>query len=387
MFEIKGSSTSAKVYANQIDDVSYSQIQNMTNHIAFKDKQMCIMPDVHAGNGSVIGFTCEYEDKLIPAVIGVDIGCGMISNKILLTKEHVKLNLLHSFIKENIPHGFQTHNNVNEKAMREIFNRYKESHFNGQPYNEFINDIIAVCKRTNQKEGYVMASLGTLGGGNHFIELGEDANKDLWLTVHTGSRNFGLKVCIFHSSKAKESGNQDKGLDYLEGSDSEQYLKDMQIAQKYATFNRLLISERILRYITCKKDCSGFYFIESVHNYINLKDRIIRKGAISANIGELVIIPWNMMDGLIIAEGKGNKEWNCSAPHGAGRLMSRSQAKKKIALEDFKEVMEGVYSECIHEGTLDESPMAYKNHEEIISLIGDTVEIRHTVKPIFNFKA
>jgi len=249
---------------------------------------------------------------------------------------------------------------------------------------QFENDVKEVCKRTEQDLGRVKCSIGSLGGGNHYHEIGEDGDGDKWLFIHSGSRNFGLKIATYHQRKANAlHHNRKDGLSYIEGEDAKEYYRDMKVAQEYADNNRLTMGEIILD----KMNLSYNDTICSVHNYIDFKDNVVRKGAISAHKNEMVIIPFNMRDGSVIGVGKGNDDWNNSAPHGAGRVMSRRKAKENIALKEFEESMNGIWTSCVSKATLDEAPMAYKKADHIIKYLEPTVEIKHRLIPVYNFKA
>lgn len=366
----------AKVFIDTIDETTVAQIYSFLNHPAFQGGKIRIMPDTHAGKGSVIGFTMEMNDYIIPNIVGVDIGCGMLICKI--NQKEIDFNALDSFIKENIPSGFSIQDSRGKKRNECDLN------------SGFIEIVEEVSKKVGQKVDPI-ASLGTLGGGNHFIEIDKHED-DYYLVVHTGSRNFGLSVCGYHQKKAKELmkkmfvGDAYKDLEFLPmDQGGSEYIEDMKIAQEYAALNRYLIVSRIMKYFF-KEEKFHYAISECVHNYIG-NDNIIRKGAISALNGETVIIPLNMRDGVIVGTGKGNADWNFSAPHGAGRILSRKKAKEEIQLEDFENVMEGIFTSCISKDTIDESPMAYKDKDLIIEAIKDTVDIDFIMKPVYNFKA
>ncbi len=388
--ELKGKYTDCKIFTDHVEQTAISQVYGFLNHPAFKDCKTRFMPDIHAGSGAVIGTTVELSDKIIPNVIGVDIGCGMLSYK--LNIKEIDFDKLDAFIKANIPSGFST-NNKKQKI--------------GEILEDNIKDVCTVIGIDNTR---ALNSVGSLGGGNHFIEIGKDEDSNLWLTLHSGSRNFGLQVAKYHQKIAEQNRknppvdlsnvppkerqafkrdqkeNQEKipkGMEYLTGIYARNYTEHMKIAQKYATRSREIMAHKILDFLGCKVRQE----IESIHNYIDFTDNIVRKGAISAKKDELVVIPWNMRDGLIIGKGKGNPDWNNSAPHGAGRTMSRSQAKKEVNIEEFKDSMKDIYSSCVSESTLDESPMAYKDHTEVEKYLSESVEILHRVRPVYNFKA
>lgn len=394
-----------KIYAKTIEDSAKQQINTLLEQEPFKNAKVRIMPDVHSGKGCVIGFTSEFKDKIIPNIVGVDIGCGVIVAS--LGNIDIDYEKLDKFIKENIPAG----KDVRETTIHIISTKYYHNLYSLKCYKQ-LHDIDRIIK-----------SIGTLGGGNHFIEIDEDDEGGKYLIVHTGSRNLGKQVAEIYQQKAidkfyKESvknkidttikelkvqgrekeiestiknikehyvaTNIPKELCYLEGQDAQDYLHDMHICQEYAKINRRYILDCVAQFLNI--DIVNNYF-ESVHNYIDLKSNIIRKGAISAYEDEPVIIPLNMKDGCILGIGKGNDDWNNSAPHGAGRLMSRNEARRDLKLDDFKKAMSGIYTTTADETTIDESPMAYKNAKEIIETIKDTVEIKKLIKPIYNFKA
>ena len=392
---IQGKYNSAVIYAEGVDETSYKQILDLLNHPIAEGAKIAFMPDVHAGAGAVIGTTMSLTDIIIPNIVGVDIGCGVMAAE--LEENKIDFQELDNVIREFIPSGMN--------VRKEIYH--------GIP-KDLIAKIINTAKRTNQDIDYALYSLGTLGGGNHFIEVDKSDNGKLYLTVHSGSRNFGLKIAKHYQDLAKKNIVNDqkqkiidklkkqgqekliqeelskiktvkipKMMAYLKGDLAQEYFKDMQVAQEYAHFNRKIMINIIVK----KMDLHVRSWIESVHNYIDFKDRVIRKGAISAHKGQQVIIPLNMRDGVIIGEGKGNPDWNYSAPHGAGRVMGRRQAKEQLDLNEFKSQMEGIWTSCVSFSTLDESPMAYKDSNHIIQYVKDTVEISELLKPVYNFKA
>lgn len=372
MLVIKGKYGVAKVMIDDIDVETRSQIQTFVNHPVFEKTNIVIMPDCHAGSGAVIGFTAPLNEYVIPNVVGVDIGCGIEAFNLGSVK--IDYEKLDHKVRSLIPLGFSKRSTP----------RYAVNTLNKLLHA----NIEDVCFDTNQKLSDVISSVGTLGGGNHFIEIDENGDEK-WLVIHSGSRNFGLRVATFHQDAAKSLmkkmfiGDAYKDLEYLpRGLGGNEYLADMMVAQKYAELNRKCISEDILSYLCIEP----IDHISSVHNYIS-DDGMIRKGAISAESGQRLIIPLNMRDGSIIGTGKGSNKWNCSAPHGAGRLMSRSQAKKTLTLDEFKMTMEGVFSTSISYDTLDESPMSYKRKEVILEAIEETVEVDFIMKPVWNLKA
>ncbi len=404
-FDINGKYNTAKVFAKFMDDVSYSQVLQLCNHEAFKDSTIRIMPDVHAGKGCVIGFTSTVQDKVIPNIVGVDIGCGMLT--VNLGKVSIDLERFDRIVRSVVPSGMEVHSSPTGKSFS-------------------LNGLLCYEHLTNVQR--IHSSIGTLGGGNHFIELEKDSQDNIYLVIHTGSRNLGKQIAEYYQQLAidgqsgkvdykflrdklindyKSSGKQKdlgmalkefdnkyrsikepvhKELCYLQDIEMKMYLNDMEIAQLYAYVNRHSIANNIMDAYGIGPDICSF---TTTHNYIDMKSdpRTIRKGSISAKLGERVLIPLNMRDGSILAIGKGNADWNYSAPHGAGRLYSRGQAKELISLYDFQESMKGIYSTCVSQSTIDESPMAYKPMEDIIEYIGDTVEVIDILKPIYNFKA
>ena len=398
MKTLVGTNGKAIVYTNTIEPEAEQQIKKFLHSPAAKDAHVRIMPDVHAGAGCVIGFTAKLTNKVIPNLIGVDIGCGITAIR-LKSNYSLDLRSLDNFVRAHIPSGQNIHS-IQKHSV------------------SFLEEIKYVCNRTGQNLDYVMRSLGTLGGGNHFIEADRDEDGNFWILVHTGSRNFGLKVAKYHQKIAKKTLDSDyrkkkieelkkyysgfelgerirnipvsfiePGLEYLEGENLKNYLFDMKVAQVYAHHNREAILEEILNFLGLKEIGGVEEIIESVHNYIDTSQGLIRKGAIDATKGKKLIIPLNMRDGAIIGIGKGNPDWNYSAPHGSGRVMSRTKAKKDLDLSEFKKTMEGIYSTSVNVFTLDESPMAYKSSEEIISYLEPTVEIKRYLRPVWNFKA
>ena len=391
-----------KIFTDNIEQEAKDQIELLLEQDAFKDCKVRIMPDVHAGKGCVIGFTADLGDKVIPNIVGVDIGCGMLC--VELGKEEIDLQKLDEVINKHIPSG----RNIREHKIAE-FDALNELH----------------CLRELKESKKFNRALGTLGGGNHFIEIDVDDDNNKYLVIHTGSRNLGKQVAEYYQKLAielcsgkeemfkkkeeiirtyKEQGRKSEiqkalkdlekeykknkpdlpnDLCYLTGEYREKYLHDMRICQEYASLNRRCIAREILM----DTDVVDFSYFETIHNYISFEDNIVRKGAISSTKGERVIIPINMRDGSIIAIGKGNEDWNNSAPHGAGRLMSRSKAKEMFNLEQFKESMKDIYTTSVVEETIDEAPFVYKPMDEIIENIKDTVEIERIIRPIYNFKA
>lgn len=403
-----------KIFTNNIEQEAIEQINLLLEQEPFKNCKVRIMPDVHAGKGCVIGFTADLGDKVIPNIVGVDIGCGMLC--VELGNIDLDLEKLDRIINKYIPAG----RNIREHKLLDF---------------EKLNELY--CFRELKETKKFNRAIGTLGGGNHFIEIDVDDDKNKYLVIHTGSRNLGKQVAEYYQNlaielcsgkeemfkkkeeiirKYKEKGrkteiqkalkqleteyknnkpNLPNELCYLEGKYREMYLHDMKICQEYASLNRKWIATTILNeYFDINNSMNDIDVInefngvfETIHNYISFEDNIVRKGAISAKEGERVLIPINMRDGSIIAVGKGNNDWNQSAPHGAGRIMSRNKAKETFKLKEFKESMKNIYSTSVVEETIDEAPFVYKPMQEIIENIEDTVEIQKIIKPIYNFKA
>ncbi|HHX68398.1 MAG: RtcB family protein [Miniphocaeibacter sp.] len=366
MIELKGKYNYAIVFTDDLEIQAEKQITNLLNHEFIKDSKIRIMPDVHAGIGCTIGTTMTIQDKIVPNLVGVDIGCG--TETVLLKNKNIELEKLDKIIHNSIPSGFEIRKTVH-------------------PYiDELALENLRCLNHINIKRARL--SLGTLGGGNHFIEINEDENGQLYLVVHSGSRHLGKQVAEYYQNLAfkdlkKKNIRINKNLAYLEGKLFDDYLHDMALVQKYAEKNRHAIVSEIVKQMKFKVIDS----FTTIHNYIDIESMILRKGAVSAKKGERLLIPINMRDGSLLCIGKGNEEWNYSAPHGAGRILSRRAAKESFKMSDFKKSMEDIYSTTINKGTLDEAPFAYKPIDEIIANIGDTVEIVGVLKPLYNFKA
>ena len=390
----KGEYAEAHVFAIELETEAVNQIYGFLNCPAFEGAKIRIMPDCHAGAGAVIGFTAPVGDKVIPNVIGVDIGCGVTMAKdngwlVRTLQDGDAFGFAHMdrIIRQNVPSGFR-HRETPYQFLGSVFDATIEQH-HGADLKAFWRDLEAVAAKIGQPVQKVMNQLGTLGGGNHFIEVDRSKIGRLGLTVHSGSRNFGLRVAEYHQKKAQDimaGGNRRNDLAWLEGADAQEYLADMRIAQVFARLNRMAILDAIM--MEMGASIRNVETIESVHNFIG-EDGIIRKGAVSARKDEPVIIPWNMRDGLIVGVGKGNSEWNNSAPHGSGRCMSRGQARRTLSVDEFCADMAeaGVWSSCIGSETIDEAPGAYKPTDEILAVIGETVTITEAYKPVYNFKA
>ncbi len=368
---LEGKYTSAKIFTGSIEQGVKEQTINMCNNPAFAGAKIRIMPDCHKGKGSVIGFTATVEERIIPNTVGVDINCGMYTTE--LGQMKIDYRKLDNYIRRNIPSGFKKNKAVSENIKPELEKKIRN-----------------VCRKFNLDENKQLRGIGSLGGGNHFIEIDLAKDGTKYLVIHTGSRNFGLQVCNFHQNRAIQyckSKNYDvpKAGAFLEGEWAEEYFQDMKVAQQYADANRREITRRILNFFDL--DINSVESFQTRHNYIDFEDKIIRKGAISAHKGEKVLIPLNMRDGSILAVGKGNEDWNYSAPHGAGRVMSRRQAKKRINIDDYKKSMQSIYTTSVSKSTLDEAPFAYKSAELILNDIKATVEVVEIMRPVYNFKA
>lgn len=400
MIEITGVHNSALCYTDELEKTAAGQIRAVCDQAAFVESKIRIMPDVHAGMGCTIGTTMTITDKVVPGMVGVDIGCGM--ETVRLAEREIDFSKLDALIRREIPCG------------REIRDA-------PHALNSEIDLTKLRCSRYVKLER-ARRSIGTLGGGNHFIEVDRTERGELYLVVHSGSRHIGNEVAKYYQDEGfhalcgnarfqidetirqmKESGDTKgihktikelkkrramltpipKDLAYVEGLLFDDYIHDMRIIQQFAVLNRKAMTDVILRGM-------GLTRVEeftTIHNYIDTDTMILRKGAVSAKSGEKLLIPINMRDGSLICIGKGNPDWNCSAPHGAGRLMSRKDAFSTLSMEEYKTEMESVYTTCVVPDTLDESPMAYKSMEEIVAQIGLTAEIVERIRPIYNFKA
>ncbi len=387
-----------KIFTTDIEPEAENQIYDLINQPPFVDEQVRIMPDVHYSKGCVVGFTSTSSGKMIPNVIGVDIGCGMLA--VELGGIDIKYDKLDDYIRSEIPSG----SSITARAAKS---------------SAIIKDL--VCYEELRNLDRLTCSMGTLGGGNHFIEVDVDDDGNKYLIIHSGSRNLGLQVahiyqdiavtdCKTAADAEKETAiklmNEQKTPDripdllteiskkysyktkipadfcYLEGKHYDDYMHDMRICQEFARLNRMAMAEKIKRFL---KIYDAPYF-ETVHNFID-DENVVRKGAIPAHKGQKVLIPMNMRDGCLIATGLGNPDWNYSAPHGAGRILKRSEARELFSVEEYAAQMQGIYTTSVSMSTIDESPMAYKPMDEIVRLIGDTVRIEKIIKPVYNFKA
>ena len=398
MFEIQGKYASAKVFADIAEESAVAQILSLCNQPVSAGAKIRIMPDVHAGAGCTIGTTMTVTDTAIPNLVGVDIGCGM--ETVRLKEKHIELQKLDKLIYRSIPSGF---------SVRETPHRFA---------SRFAPELLYCADKIHVPR--MMLSIGTLGGGNHFIEADQSEDGSIYLVIHSGSRHLGVEVAKYYQEeayrqlnaaskdevdaliaslkaqgketqiqkalkklKAEKRTDVPKHLAYTAGRLFEQYIHDMKLTQEFAMLSRKAMIDELIRGM-------GLHIARqftTIHNYIDTEHMILRKGAVSARAGEKLLIPMNMRDGSLICTGRGNDDWNQSAPHGAGRLMSRADAKASFTVSEFKKQMAGIYTTSVGSGTLDECPMAYKPMEAITGCIGDTVEINEIIRPIYNFKA
>lgn len=395
MRTVTGKYGTAKIFTDLVEDSAVDQVKTLMNQEFVSGCKVRMMPDIHAGTGCVIGTTMEIRDKICPNLVGCDIGCGMHTTVMSATifPDFEKLDRV---IREHIPSGF----NIRKEPHHYIRNTHLDE---------------LLCRDSVDIEREKL-SLGTLGGGNHFIEVDRDDEGRYYLVVHTGSRHLGVEVAEYYQNWAYDSLKQNhknirnclieslraqgrekeiqkelanltfdipKDLAYVGGMLFDSYLHDMKIVQEYAKWNRIAIADDIRTFMNWEIEDD----FETVHNYIDTDRMILRKGAVSADKGKLLLIPMNMRDGSLLCRGKGNPDWNYSAPHGAGRIMSRAEAFKSLDIHEFEREMHGIYSTSVCEETIDESPMAYKPMESIIENIGDTADILKVIKPVYNFKA
>ncbi len=397
MLELQGKYATAKVFTDVVDQASISQVIQLLNQPYAAGSRVRMMPDIHAGAGCTVGTTMTVGSQICPNLVGVDIGCGMETARI--REDHLEMQQLDVLIREKIPSGFEIH--------KYDHRRCDEAHLDQLCCAKHV-DLLRANK-----------SLGTLGGGNHFIEVDRDDEGRLYIVIHSGSRHLGLEIAnwyqkagynalttwsqeernaVIDNLKAqgrqkdiekalKAMGKKSCGipfpLAYVEGELLEQYLHDMHIAQNFAVLNRQVMLNEIVKGLKLHVEEQ----FTTIHNYIDVKAHILRKGAVSAQAGEQLLIPINMRDGSLICVGRGNEDWNFSAPHGAGRLMSRSEARESLTVSEFRKQMEGIYTTSVGRSTLDESPMAYKGMSDIVDNIGPTAEIRKIIRPVYNFKA
>lgn len=398
MIAIKGKYNEATIFTDVVDSASIAQVLELCNQEFTAGSRIRLMPDIHAGAGCTIGTTMTITDKVVPNLVGVDIGCGM--ETIRIRERHLELQKLDKLIYEKIPSGF---------GIRAKPHPYLRQIDLSQLYCAGQVDLLRAEK-----------SIGTLGGGNHFIEVDRDDEGNLYLVVHSGSRHLGVEVAKYYQEKGYQALNQTdeaslaavvahmkaegrqkeiqkelrrlknlkrtgipKHLAYVSGALFEQYLHDMKLVQHFAALNRQAMMDEMVKGMKLHVEEQ----FTTIHNYIDTEAMILRKGAVSAQSGEQLLIPINMRDGSLLCVGKGNEDWNCSAPHGAGRLMSRAEAKQSFTVSEFKKQMAEVYTTSVSRATLDECPMAYKGMADILDNIGPTVEVTKIIRPIYNFKA
>ena len=430
ILELQGAyNKNCKIFTTDVEESALSLIYSILNTKEYVNTPIRIMPDVHAGIGIVIGFTAPITHAISPSHVGVDIGCAITTHILNIPINEEDYPVIEHRIKKEIPMGMTIHKTRQYEMKR--FIKFMKSEFNKahSTWGEMINDfdisedgISHFLHKIHMDEGVFYKSIGSLGSGNHFIEIG-NCNGNYAFTIHCGSRNLGQKVCKYWEKIASSAQVDNKILKekikhlkktvadrtllpklieeakaellskiasngYLTGENLKGYLTDMVIAQAYAKFNHLIIGEKIFnifKHIYPKAEINEI--VQSVHNYVDMEDHIIRKGAIRAYANEKMVVPFNMRDGLAICVGKSNEDWNCSCSHGAGRKLSRGKAKSVVSMEEFEKSMEGIYTTSVCHNTLDESPMAYKDTESIIDLISDTCEILYMVKPVINIKA
>ncbi len=398
MLELQGKYNQAKVFTDVVDPASIAQVIELCNQEFTAGSRIRLMPDVHAGVGCTVGTTMTITDKVVPNLVGVDIGCGM--ETVRIREDHLELQKLDKLIYEKIPSGF---------AIRSQAHRYADR-----------IDLEELCCARHIDMRRAERSIGTLGGGNHFIEVDRDEEGQLYVIVHSGSRHLGLEVAKYYQEEGykvlnrtdeaalsqviaemKAAGRQKeiqkelkrrksqklagipRQLAYVSGALFDQYIHDMKIVQRFAELNRQAMMDEIVKGMKLHVEEQ----FTTIHNYIDTDAMILRKGAVSAKAGEQILIPINMRDGSLLCIGKGNEDWNCSAPHGAGRLMSRGEAKQTFTVSEFKKQMDGIYTTSVGRATLDECPMAYKGMEDILENIGPTAEVTRIIRPVYNFKA
>ena len=395
MLELKGKfCKDCKIYTDNIEQDALSMIYHFLDHPMFEESKIRIMPDVHAGKDIVVGFTVPFTDHVNPDHVGGDIGCSVSTAITDLPVNEADYPAIEKAIRENVKFGMTIH----EKSVYDVKQLYKHLQTRlgeaRQQWPAMVNNmdvtekgITAFLKRIDMSEHMFYHSIGTVGGGNHFVEVGVTPEGNYAFTAHCGSRNLGQKVWKYWKLEACKLADSAKG--YLTGEAMRGYITDMVISQAYAEYNHMVIDRLVMEAII---SCSGKKAditeqIYTTHNYIDFGMKMLRKGAVAAPEGKKLVIPFNMRDGLIIARGKGNDDWNQSAPHGAGRLLSRADAKELIALDEYRESMKGIYSTSVGTGTIDESPMAYKDPKEILRLIEDTVEVEYFIRPVINLKA
>lgn len=393
--EIKGRySKDCVIFTDNIEDEALSMVYSFVNHPMFKDAKIRIMPDVHAGKDIVVGFTAQFKDHVNPDHVGGDIGCTVSTSITDIPVNPGHLAAIEAEIRRSVKFGLTVHGST-IFLIKEFLDHLKHRHIEAQKaWPEYVgrfdfseNGLTQMLRRIDMKEAAFYRAIGTIGSGNHFIEIGETPQGTYALTAHCGSRNFGQKVWKYWRMVA-HNPSLVTTTGYLEGEQMRGYITDMVVAQAYAEYNHIIIQRLVLDAVRRVAGVSGKITeqIISTHNYIDFAMRMIRKGAVAAPEGEKLVIPFNMRDGLIICRGRSNPDWNCSAPHGAGRLLKRSEAKELIGLAEYEESMKGIYTTSVCRSTIDESPMAYKDPEEILRLIEPTVEVLYFIRPVINMK-
>lgn len=393
--EIKGKyCKDCVIFTDNIEQEALSMVYSFVNHPMFRDSKIRIMPDVHAGKDIVVGFTAPFENHVNPDHVGGDIGCTVSTSLTDMPVSLGQLAAIEARIRENVKFGLTVHKST-LYPVKEFLSHLHQRHMEAQrAWPEYVgqfefseNGISRMLRRLEMDEATFYHAIGTVGSGNHFIEIGKTPEGNYAVTAHCGSRNFGQKVWKYWRT-VSHNPSMVTTTGYLEGEQMRGYITDMVIAQAYAEYNHIVIQRFVLDALRCTSGLPGKIAeqIITTHNYIDFQMRMIRKGAVRAINGEKIVIPFNMRDGLIVCRGKGNPEWNCSAPHGAGRLLKRSEAKELIDMDEYRKAMGGIYSTSVGRSTLDESPMAYKDPEEILRLIAPTVDVLYFIRPVINMK-
>jgi len=381
---VKGKYNEATVYAKALESICENKIRQYLDHPAFAETTVRIMPDVHLGKGTVIGWTASYGSLVIPSVIGFDIGCGICACN--LGRGKLAFDKLDKFIRKAIPSGQDVRSSLHSSLDEMNVFIAKDAKDSKLPdAGRFKNEIRRLCEKQGKNPERIFASLGTLGGGNHFIEIDGDENHNRWLLIHSGSRILGAYTAEYHEIIALRETDAESPIKYLSGEYANEYLTDVCIVQQYASLNRALMAQSIAKDFF-NVDIRETEYRDCVHNYIDTGRSIIRKGAISVSNDEKVIIPFSMAEGAVLGKGKGNPAWNYSAPHGSGRKKARTDARS-LSLDEYRKEMRGIWSSVICKDTLEESPMAYKKARDVLGYIGDTVEIEQRLTPLYNFKA
>jgi RNA-splicing ligase RtcB len=382
---VKGKYNEARVYAKALEYPCEHKIRQYLDHPAFADTKVRVMLDVHLGKTTVIGWTATYTNLIIPSVIGLDIGCGVCACN--LGRGNLRFDKLDAFIRKNVPSGQSVRSSLHEDLDEmNVFASQGDNNSDLSDTAYFKNELRKLCEKQDKNPERIFMSLGTLGGGNHFLEIDRDENNNRWLLVHSGSRILGAHTAEYHEVVAIRETGAESNIKYLSGQLADDYISDMRIVQYYARVNRALMAQTIAKGFF-KIDIRETEYRDCVHNYIDIANSTIRKGAISAKEGEPLVIPFSMSEGAVLGRGKGNADWNNSAPHGAGRKRARGQARQGLSLDEYRKEMRGVWSSVICKDTLEESPMAYKKARDVLDYIEETVEVEQRLKPLYNFKA